>query len=51
MKKKALYAYIIPVTAVLGVFIVISIYVKIETVIHVRVFQLLNKIFFKRLFP
>lgn len=49
MKKKALYAYIIPVTAVLGVFIVISIYVKIETVI--RVFQLLNKIFFKRLFP
>lgn len=50
MKKKAnSYAYIIPVTAVLGVFIVISIYVKIETVI--RVFQLLNKIFFKRLFP
>lgn len=48
-KKKASYAYIIPVTAVLGVFIVISIYVKIETVI--RVFQLLNKIFFKRLFP
>lgn len=48
MKKKASYAYIIPVTAVLGVFIVISIYVKIETVI--RVFQLLNKIFFKRLF-
>lgn len=49
MKKKASYAYIIPVTAVLGVFIVISIYLKIETVI--RVFQLLNKIFFKRLFP
>lgn len=49
MKKKASYAYIIPVTAVLGVFIVISIYVKIETVI--RVFQLLNKIFFRRLFP
>lgn len=49
MKKKASYAYIIPVTAVLRVFIVISIYVKIETVI--RVFQLLNKIFFKRLFP
>lgn len=49
MKKKTSYAYIIPVTAVLGVFIVISIYVKIETVI--RVFQLLNKIFFKRLFP
>lgn len=49
MKKKASYAYIIPVTAVLGVFIVISIYVKIETVI--RVSQLLNKIFFKRLFP
>lgn len=49
MKKKASYAYIIPVTAVLGVFIVISIYVKIETVI--RVFQLLNKIFYKRLFP
>lgn len=49
MKKKASYAYIIPVTAVLGVFIVISIYVKIETVI--RVFQLLNKIFLKRLFP
>lgn len=49
MKKKASYAYIIPVTAVFGVFIVISIYVKIETVI--RVFQLLNKIFFKRLFP
>lgn len=49
MKKKASYAYIIPVTAVLGVFIVISIYVKKETVI--RVFQLLNKIFFKRLFP
>lgn len=49
MKKKASYAYIIPVTAVLGVFIVISIYVEIETVI--RVFQLLNKIFFKRLFP
>lgn len=49
MKKKASYAYIIPVTAVLGVFIVISIYVKKETVI--RVFQLLNKIFFRRLFP
>lgn len=49
MKKKASYAYIIPVTAVLDVFIVISIYVKIETVI--RVSQLLNKIFFKRLFP